>query len=66
RPDLFAVVPARVDIETEGEFTSGMTVVDFDPPIPNAMVATKIDVPGFWAYVETAYARVAAAHDLPA
>ncbi len=63
RPDLFTVVPARVDVETAGEFTNGMTVVDFDPPIPNAMVATKLDVPGFWAYVETAYARVAAAHN---
>jgi hypothetical protein len=39
-----------------------MTVVDFDPPIPNALVATKLDVNGFWAYVETVYARVAEAH----
>lgn len=59
RPDLFLMQPARVDIETVGEFTRGMTVVDFDPPITNALVATKLDVNGFWAYVESVYARVA-------
>ena len=62
RPDLFETRPARVDIETTGEFTTGMTVVDFDPPIPNALVATKLDVDGFWAYVENVYARVAQEH----
>ncbi len=62
RPDLFDVRPARVDIETTGEFTTGMTVVDFDAPMPNALVATRLDVNGFWAYVETVYARVAAEH----
>ena len=62
RPDLFVTRPARVDIETRGEFTSGMTVVDFDPPIPNALVATRLDVNGFWAYVESVYARVAKEH----
>lgn len=62
RPDLFGTVPARVDVETRGEFTSGMTVVDFDPPIANALVATKLDVNGFWAYVESVYARVAKEH----
>ncbi len=62
RPDLFTVVPARVDIETRGEFTTGMTVVDFDPAIENALIATDLDVPGFWAYVEHVYARVAAEH----
>lgn len=62
RPDLFTVQPARVDVETVGEFTTGMTVVDFDPVIANALVATKLDVNGFWAYVESVYARVAAEH----
>lgn len=62
RPDLFATRPARVDIETKGDFTRGMTVVDFDPAIPNALVATKLDVEGFWAYVEHVYARVSAEH----
>ena len=62
RPDLFLAQPARVDIETRGEFTEGMTVVDFTTSTPNALVATKLDVDGFWAYVETVYARVAAEH----
>lgn len=62
RPDLFLAQPARVDIETRGEFTEGMTVVNFDAPVPNALVATKLDVDGFWAYVESVYARVAAEH----
>lgn len=62
RPDLFLTQPARVDIETRGEFTEGMTVVDFDSSTPNALVATKLDVDGFWAYVESVYARVAAEH----
>jgi purine nucleosidase len=62
RPDLFLTQPARVDIETRGEFTDGMTVVDFDTATPNSLVATKLDVDGFWAYVESVYARVAAEH----
>lgn len=62
RPDLFEMRPARVDVELTGEFTAGMTVVDFDPVIPNASVAVRLEVADFWAYVETAYARVAAEH----
>lgn len=61
RPDLFKGRLAHVQVETKGEFTSGMTVVDFDTALPNAWVATKLEVDDFWAYVETAYARVAAA-----
>jgi purine nucleosidase len=62
RPDLFTVRPALVNVETRGDFTSGMTVVDFKSAVPNALVATKLQVDDFWAYVETAYARVAAEH----
>lgn len=61
RPDLFTSRLARVDVETRGEFTSGMTVVDFDPPIPNALVPLELDVDGFWAYVERVYGLVAKA-----
>jgi len=61
RPDLFASRPARVEVETRGEFTEGMTVVDFSAPNPNAVVPVTLDVDGFWAYVETVYAKVAAA-----
>lgn len=62
RPDLFLTRPALVRVETTGELTNGMTVVDFNAPSPNAIVATTLDVDGFWAYVETVYARVAEEH----
>lgn len=62
RPDLFASRPARVDIETRGEFTTGMTVVDFDSSVPNAVVPVTLDVAGFWAYVEHVYSLVAVRH----
>lgn len=59
RPDLFASRAARVEIETRGEFTEGMTVVDFNSPTPNALVPVTLDVAGFWAYVEHVYGLVA-------
>ena len=62
RPDLFSSRPALVRIETKGEFTSGMTVVDFDSPFPNAIVPVTLDVAGFWAYVEHVYTIVAVQH----
>jgi purine nucleosidase len=62
RPDLFASRPALVRVETKGEFTSGETVVDFDSPFPNAIVPVKLDVAGFWAYVEHVYRLVATGH----
>lgn len=62
RPDLFSSRPARVEVETTGEFTSGMTVVDFDSPFPNAIVPVTLDVAGFWAYVEHVYSIVAGQH----
>ncbi len=58
RPDLFESKPARVDVETIGEFTRGMTVVDFQSGDVNAIVPTKLDVDGFWDYVHEAWARV--------
>jgi purine nucleosidase len=62
RPDLFASRPARVEIETRGAFTSGMTVVDFNSAYPNALVPVSLDVDGFWAYVEHVYGQVATHH----
>jgi purine nucleosidase len=62
RPDLFVSRPARVDVETAGEFTRGMTVVDFASGTPNALVPVTLDVASFWEYVERIYAKVAAAH----
>lgn len=59
RPDLFTSVPARVEVETKGEWTAGMTVTDFRSSIPNALVPVKLDVEGFWDYVLESYQRVA-------
>lgn len=58
RPDLIRTVPARVDVEVHGTFTSGMTVTDFDAE-PNAAVATELDVPAFWDLFTDAYERIA-------
>ena len=60
RPDLFTSVGARVEVETQGEWTAGMTVTDFRSSIPNALVPVKLDVAGFWDYVLESYAKVAA------
>jgi len=70
KPDLFGLVPARVQVETAGQLTSGMTVTDFDAPgadAPgsgpggNARVAMSIDVDGFWELTLGTYRRVAEA-----
>jgi purine nucleosidase len=59
RPDLFRTVPARVEVETEGRWTAGMTVTDFRSSIPNASVAVELEVDRFWDYVLAQYAVVA-------
>ncbi len=65
QPDLFGLVPARVQVELAGQLTAGMTVTDFDIPGEvdggNAQVAMRIDVEEFWNVTLGAYARVAAA-----
>ncbi len=60
---LLGCLPARVEVETTGRWTSGMTVTDFRAPAAerNALVATAIDVQGFWDRVIGAYTNVAAA-----
>ena len=60
-PGLFGLVPARVEVETAGRWTSGMTVTDFAAAEPNALAATGIDVDGLWDLVLRTYAGVAAA-----
>src|ERR1700691_1954989 len=66
-PGLFGCDPARVDVETAGRFTSGMTVTDFSGPSGsrNALVAMTVDVPAFWDLVLSAYARIPAASPAP-
>jgi len=60
-PGLITCVPARVEVETAGRWTAGMTVTDFTaaPGDCNAAVAVAIDVGGFWDLVLDAYGRVA-------
>lgn len=62
RPSLFGYLPAKVQIETVGQWTAGMTVTDFRAPRTdcNARVATTIDIPDFWDLVLDAYGRAAA------
>jgi purine nucleosidase len=61
-PGLITCVPARVEVETAGRWTSGMTVTDFTTAAGdcNAQVAVAIDTDGFWDLVLDACARVAA------
>ena len=59
-PALLGLVPARVEVETAGRWTAGMTVTDFRAAEDqrNALVATAIDVRGFWDLVLESYGRV--------
>jgi purine nucleosidase len=65
-PGLFGCQPARVEVETQGRWTSGMTVTDFDAEAGtrNALVALSVDVPGFWELVLGALHRTTAAMDV--
>ncbi len=58
-PSVFTYTPARVQVETHGTLTSGMTVTDFAPSAgPNTQVATAIDADRFWKTVLAAYERL--------
>jgi len=63
QPDVFGLLPARVQVETAGQLTAGMTVTDFEAPgqadSSNAMVAMAIDVDRFWELTLGTYQRVA-------
>lgn len=61
RPGLLGCTPARVEVETMGRWTTGMTVTDFRVPAAdcNTLVATAIDVPAFWDTALDAYEAVA-------
>jgi purine nucleosidase len=60
-PGLLGCRPARVDVETAGRWTAGMTVTDFRASAAecNALVATTIDVPAFWDAVLEVYRPLA-------
>jgi purine nucleosidase len=69
QPEVFRTVPARVQVETVGQLTSGMTVTDFDlggPDEGNARVAMEIDVEAFWELALGTYAGVGSAMPWPA
>lgn len=59
-PRLLTTVPARVEVETQGRFTAGMTVTDFASTSPNALVATGLDEEAFWDLVTDSFRTVAA------
>lgn len=58
-PDVFSATPAGVRVETSGEHTSGMTVVDFAAAQPDADVLTTLDPDAFWDLLAAALRRVA-------
>jgi purine nucleosidase len=62
-PEVFGCKPARVEVETQGRWTSGMTVTDFAAPAVqhNALVALSLDVAMFWDLVLDGLTRAAAA-----
>jgi purine nucleosidase len=57
-PEWFESRAARVEVETDGRFTSGMTVVDFSSSEPNALVPVRLDTESFWDYALATYARI--------
>lgn len=48
RPELVPCRQARVEVETAGQLTTGMTVVDFRRGPFNAQVGTGLELAGFW------------------
>jgi inosine-uridine nucleoside N-ribohydrolase len=62
-PHLFERTPAHVVVETHGEHTRGMTVIDRrtlrDRPAPTCDVVTDLDADGAWQVVHDAIASFA-------
>ncbi len=61
RPDLFSGRHINVEIETEGRFTSGMTVADWwrvSGREANAMFIGEVDADGFYALLTERLARL--------
>ena len=60
-PNLVTCRDAFVAIETQGQWTRGMTVTDFGGRLghaANAAVATELNVPAFWDLVLDALRRL--------
>jgi purine nucleosidase len=63
RPELVEARPALVEVELAGRLTRGMTVTDFrvgEGRPPNAAVATRLDVAGFWDLFVDSLGRIGA------
>ena len=58
-PGVFGFVPARVEVETSGRLTSGMTVTDFEAAHHNTQVGMTIDATKFWEVTLATYAGLA-------
>lgn len=60
-PDLFSGRPINVEIETEGRFTSGMTVADWwgvSGRVANALFMGDVDADGFFTLLTDRLARL--------
>lgn len=60
-PDLFLGRHINVEIETEGRFTTGMTVADWwrvSDRAPNALFMRDLDADGFFALLTERIARL--------
>jgi len=70
-PSVLSTVNALVTVELRGEWTAGMTVVDFDPELallpatlaaaaarPRTKIARELDRDRFWNLVIDAVARL--------
>lgn len=57
KPDLFTMEEVRIDIETQGEFTSGASLVDFANDNSNAQIATDINVDDFISWFKETIKR---------
>jgi len=65
RPEVVECVDAFVAVETQGRWTSGMTVTEFHAGRGhafNARVATKLDFQAFWDLVVDALDRIPSPH----
>ncbi|MFV0532246.1 MAG: nucleoside hydrolase [Cumulibacter sp.] len=58
-PELFASLEAMTRVETQGEFTAGMSVIDFGAARHNSAVLTGLDLGGFWQLLEGSFATLA-------
>jgi purine nucleosidase len=61
KPDLFSLKEVNVEVETEGDFTRGATVVDYwdvTERIPNVQWAHSVDDEGFFKLLNTYLSKV--------